>query len=106
MAEEKLKAINLQGMNHPVLTNRVRFSVWWLVWLFLAMGQSLLFYYAYGSFTNISIIDSILSLLIYSLAERKIRKELEYGILSGFSIQVRHRQQYLFQTLFLRERYL
>jgi len=40
--------------------------VWWLIWLFLAAGQSLLFYFAFGSFSNIGIIDSILSLLIYS----------------------------------------
>jgi hypothetical protein len=53
-------------MKHPVLSNRVRLIVWWLVWLFLALGQSLLFYYAYGSFTNIGILDSVLSLLIYS----------------------------------------
>ena len=53
-------------MKHPVLENRVRLIVWWLVWLFLALGQSLLFYFAYGSFINISLIDSIVSLLIYS----------------------------------------
>jgi len=53
-------------MKHPILAHRVRLIVWWLVWLFLALGQSLLFYYAYGSFVNISILDSILSLLIYS----------------------------------------
>jgi two-component system, LytTR family, sensor kinase len=53
-------------MKHPVLQNRVRLIVWWLAWLFLAMGQSLLFYYAYGSFVNISLIDSLISLLIYS----------------------------------------
>jgi two-component system, LytTR family, sensor kinase len=53
-------------MKHPVLTNRVRLIVWWLVWLFLALGQSLLFYYAYGSFLSISLLDSLLSLLIYS----------------------------------------
>jgi len=53
-------------MKHPVLQNRVRLIVWWLIWLFLAGGQSLLFYFAYGSFTNISPIDSIISLLIYS----------------------------------------
>jgi LytS/YehU family sensor histidine kinase len=40
--------------------------VWWLVWLFLALGQSLLFYFVYGSFMNIGIIDSLISLLIYS----------------------------------------
>lgn len=53
-------------MKHPVLNNRVRLIVWWLVWLFLAAGQTLLFYYAYGKFFNFSILDSILSLLIYS----------------------------------------
>ena len=53
-------------MKHPVLANRVRLIVWWLVWLFLALGQSILFYYAYGSFINIGILDSVLSLLIYS----------------------------------------
>ncbi len=53
-------------MKHPILANRVRLIVWWLVWLFLALGQSLLFYFAYGSFISISIIDSLVSLLIYS----------------------------------------
>lgn len=53
-------------MKHPVLGNRVWLIVWWLAWLFLALGQSLLFYMAYGHFVNISILDSIISLLIYS----------------------------------------
>ena len=53
-------------MKHPVLSNKGRLIVWWLVWLFLGLGQSLLFYYAYGSFASLSIIDSLLSLLIYS----------------------------------------
>lgn len=53
-------------MIHPVLTNRVRHIVWWLVWLIIGVGQSLLFYYAYGSFTYVSVIDSLVSLLIYS----------------------------------------
>lgn len=53
-------------MKHPIFSNRVRLIVWWLVWLFLASGQSLLFYYAYGSFIKISIPDSLLSLALYS----------------------------------------
>ncbi len=53
-------------MRHPVLANKVRLIVWWLVWLFLTVGQSLLFYYAYGKFTYISVVDSLVSLLIYS----------------------------------------
>ena len=53
-------------MKHPVLENRIRLLIWWLAWLFLALGQALLYYFAYGSFVNVSIIDAILSLLIYS----------------------------------------
>jgi two-component system, LytTR family, sensor kinase len=34
--------------------------------LLLAMGQSLLFYYAFGRFTSSGIVDSLLSLIIYS----------------------------------------
>jgi two-component system LytT family sensor kinase len=53
-------------MKHPVLQNRVRLILWWLVWLFLGLGQSILFYFAYGSFVSISIPDIILSLTLYS----------------------------------------
>jgi two-component system, LytTR family, sensor kinase len=53
-------------MKHPIFSNRVRLIVWWLVWIFLALGQSLLFYYAFGSFIEISLVDSLVSLLIYS----------------------------------------
>jgi two-component system, LytTR family, sensor kinase len=53
-------------MRHPVLSDKVRLIVWWLVWLFLSLGQSLLFYFAFGRFTYISIIDSLFSLIFYS----------------------------------------
>ncbi len=53
-------------MKHPVLTNRVRLIIWWLVWLFITSGQLLLYYYAYGSFTTTAIPDGIISLGIYS----------------------------------------
>jgi sensor histidine kinase YesM len=53
-------------MRHPILSNRVRLIIWWLVWVFLALGQSLLFYYAFGSFIGISLVDSLVSLLLYS----------------------------------------
>lgn len=53
-------------MKHPILSNKVRLILWWLVWFFLALGQSLLFYYAFGSFIQISLVDSLVSLLIYS----------------------------------------
>ena len=53
-------------MKHPILSNRVRLIVWWLVWILLASGQSLLFYYAFGKFITISLVDSLISLLIFS----------------------------------------
>lgn len=53
-------------MKHPVLQNRVRLIVWWLVWIFIGAGQSLLFYYAYGSFTRLIIPDALISFLIFS----------------------------------------
>jgi len=53
-------------MKHPVLVNRTRFLVWWLAWLIIALGQALLYYYAYGSFENVSIADAALSLVFYS----------------------------------------
>jgi hypothetical protein len=53
-------------MKHPVLENRNRLIVWGLVWLFIAAGQTLLFYFAYGSFVNISIPDILVSLLTYA----------------------------------------
>lgn len=53
-------------MKHPVLGNRVLLIVWWLVWLFLALGQSLFFYLIYGSFSIISVGDSAISAFLYS----------------------------------------
>ncbi len=53
-------------MKHPVFGNRTRFFVWWLVWLFIGLGQALLYYFAYGSIVNLTIVDAILSLLLYS----------------------------------------
>jgi len=53
-------------MKHPVLTNRVRLIIWWLVWLFITLGQSLIYYFSYGSFTKTAIPDGVISLVIYS----------------------------------------
>jgi sensor histidine kinase YesM len=53
-------------MIHPVLEKRGRHIIWWLVWLFLGLGQSLLFYFAYGGFPNIGIVDGLISIIVYS----------------------------------------
>jgi two-component system, LytTR family, sensor kinase len=53
-------------MKHPVLQNRVRLIVWWLVWIFLGLGQSLLFYFAFGKFAEVIVPDIIVSFTVYS----------------------------------------
>lgn len=53
-------------MKHPVLENRVRLVIWWLAWLIIAAGQTLSYYFAFGTFLSIIIVDTLLSLLIYS----------------------------------------
>ena len=53
-------------MRHPILSNSVRLIAWWLIWVVITLGQQLLFYYAYGSFTTAAIPDAIISLAIYS----------------------------------------
>jgi len=53
-------------MKHPVLENRTRLIVWGIVWLVIAAGQTISFYFAYGKFLNVSIADTLLSLILYS----------------------------------------
>lgn len=70
-------------MKHPVLNNRVRLVVWWLVWLFVTSGQLLLYYYAYGRFTTAAIPDAIISLVIYSGIGLSLWYPFRYLITSG-----------------------
>ncbi len=53
-------------MKHPVFENSVRQLVWWLAWVLVALGQSVLFYYVYGSFIKVSLVESLISMIIYS----------------------------------------
>jgi two-component system LytT family sensor kinase len=53
-------------MKHPILSNRVRLIVWWLVWVFITAGQLLLYYYTYGAYSTTAIPDGIVSMTIYS----------------------------------------
>ncbi len=53
-------------MKHPVLSDRVRLIIWWLVWLLLTASQLFLYYFAYGEITVIFIPDGIISMLAFS----------------------------------------
>jgi hypothetical protein len=54
-------------MKHPLLENRTRLLVWWLAWLMLAAGQSLLIHFVYGSRTEVAITDGVVSMVIFGL---------------------------------------
>lgn len=54
-------------MKHPLLENRTRLLVWWLAWLGLATGQSLLIHFGYGSRTEVAITDGLVSMVIFGL---------------------------------------
>ncbi len=54
-------------MKHPLLENRTRLLVWWLAWLILAAGQSLLIHFGYGSTTDVAIADGVVSMVIFGL---------------------------------------
>jgi two-component system, LytTR family, sensor kinase len=75
-------------MRHPVLSDRVRLIVWWLVWLFLTSGQLLLYYYAYGRFTTSAIPDGIISLITYSGIGLSLWFPFKYFNASGSRIPV------------------
>lgn len=53
-------------MKHPIISNGARMIIWWLAWLFISLGQLLIYCYAFGSFTSTAIPDAIISLVIYS----------------------------------------
>lgn len=54
-------------MKHPVLENRVRHIVWWLVWLIIGLGQSALFYFTYNEPALINILDGVVSFILFSI---------------------------------------
>lgn len=54
-------------MKHPLLENRTRLLVWWLAWLVLAAGQSLLIHFGYGSRTEVAIADGLVSMILFGL---------------------------------------
>ena len=54
-------------MKHPLLENRTRLLVWWLAWLGLAAGQSLLIHFGYGSRTEVAIADGLVSMIVLGL---------------------------------------
>lgn len=53
-------------MGHPVFESRSKVLIWWLAWLLLGAGQSLLFYYSHGVDTLMTITDGFVSMIIYS----------------------------------------
>jgi two-component system, LytTR family, sensor kinase len=54
-------------MKHPVLENKTRHLIWWLVCLVIGLGQSTLFYYTYNESLLINLLDGLISFILYSI---------------------------------------
>ncbi len=54
-------------MKHPLLESRARLLVWWLAWLMLAAGQSLLVGLVYGGKADMAAADGLISMIIFGL---------------------------------------
>jgi len=54
-------------MKHPLLESRTKFIIWWLVWLLMATGQSLLIHYVCGSKIEVAIADGFISMILFGL---------------------------------------
>ncbi|MDZ7739239.1 MAG: histidine kinase [Bacteroidales bacterium] len=54
-------------MIHPIISKRNRFIVYWLIWLIIGLGQSLLVYFSSGTGTTASFADGFFSAVIFAL---------------------------------------
>ena len=54
-------------MKHPLLESRTRLIIWWLAWLLLATGQSLISIFVYGSSPEAAITDGLVSMTFFGL---------------------------------------
>lgn len=70
-------------MKHPVLESRSNLIIWWLAWLVLAVSQSLLIYFSYGSSIDAAVTDSAVSMLLYGLLGLAAWYPLKYILPSG-----------------------
>jgi hypothetical protein len=54
-------------MKHPVLSKGSRITIWWLAWSVLALGQSLLFYFAYNVPLVLALADGFISMALFGI---------------------------------------
>ena len=54
-------------MTHPILVSRSRVMTWCLAWVILAVGQTCVIHFVYGSTMDIAVADGIISMLLYCL---------------------------------------
>ena len=69
-------------MKHPLLESRARLLVWWLAWLMLAAGQSLLVGLVYGGKADMAVADGLISMIIFGLLGLAIWYPVRYMLRS------------------------
>ena len=70
-------------MKHPLLDSNKKIIVWWLAWLVLAVCQSLLIYFVYGSKIDAAIFDGALSMILFGLLGLAIWFPVRYILRGG-----------------------
>lgn len=65
-------------MKHPVFEYRSRILIWWLAWIALAIGQSLLIRYVSGSELGVALTDGLVSMILYGAMGLAIWFPLRY----------------------------
>jgi len=80
-------------MIHPIIANRSRFFIWWLIWLLTGLGQSLMLTFVTDIGTLASFTDGFLSAILYSILSIAIwfpLKQLSPGQGKLYVILVNH----------------
>jgi len=69
-------------MKHPLLESRTKFIIWWLAWLLMATGQSLLIHFVYGSNIETAVADGFISMILYGLLGLTVWYPIRYMLKS------------------------
>lgn len=75
-------------MIHPIISKRDRFIVYWLIWLIVGLGQSLLIYFSSGTGVTASFIDGFFSAVIFAVLAMALWFPVNYFNTGGSSLRI------------------
>lgn len=75
-------------MIHPIISKRDRFIVYWLIWLIVGLGQSLLIYFSAGTGITASFVDGFFSAVLFALLAMALWFPVNYFNAGGSSLRM------------------